>query len=106
MCSLKIALLLGVGQQDHHQVGLGGGVGDRQHPQAGGLGLGDRRRALPQADADVDAGLLQVQGVGVALGPVADDGDLAAGDEGEVGVLLVGDLGGHGVPAFSAARRS
>jgi hypothetical protein len=28
------ALLLGVGQQDHDQVGLGGGVGDRAAPAA------------------------------------------------------------------------
>ena len=31
---------------------------------------------LAQADAHVDAGLLQVQRVGMALRPVADHGDL------------------------------
>ena len=62
------------------------------HPQPGGLGLAHRPRPLPQPDAHVDARVLQVQGVGVALGAVADDGDLAAGDERAVGVLLVGDL--------------
>ena len=86
-------LVLGVGPQEHDQVGLGGGVGDRQHPQPGGLGLGHRRRALAQADAHVDARVLQVEGVGVALRAVADDGDLAAGDEGAVGVLLVVHVG-------------
>ena len=40
-----------------------------------------------QADLHVDAALLQVQRVGVALRAVADDGDLLAADEGEVGVL-------------------
>ena len=93
MSTLVDVALLGVGQQDHDEVGLGGGLGDRQHPQPGGLGLGLRRRALAQADAHVDARVLQVQGVGVALRAVADDGHLAAGDERAVGVLLVGDLG-------------
>ena len=57
--------------------------------QAGGLGLGLRRRAVAQADAHVDARVLQVEGVGVALRAVADDRHLAAGDERAVGVLLV-----------------
>jgi hypothetical protein len=29
-----------VGQQDHHEVAGLGGLGDLEHPQAGGLGLG------------------------------------------------------------------
>ena len=73
--------LLGVGQQDHDQVGLGGGIGHRQDPQSGLLGLGPGRRALAQADPHVDPGLGQVEGVGVALGAVADDGHLAVPDE-------------------------
>ena len=77
----------------HDQVGLGGGLGDRQDPQAGRLGLGHRRGALAEADPHVDARLLEVEGVGVALGAVPDHGDLAAGDEGAVGVLLVVHVG-------------
>ncbi len=69
-----------------------------------GLGLGLRRRALAQADADVDAGVLQVQRVGMALGAVADDGDLAALDERPVGVLLVVHGGGHSA-CLSLQRR-
>ena len=46
--------------------------------QPGGLGLGLRRRALAQADHHVDAGVLEVQRVGVTLRAVADDRDLAA----------------------------
>ena len=75
-------LLLGVGQQDHDHVGLGGGVGQRQAPAA--------RPPRPcawsstpsrRADPDVDAGLREVLGVGVPLGAVAQDGHLAAGDQ-------------------------
>ena len=73
-------LLLGVGGEDHHDVGGRGGLGDRQHLEALRLGLGDRRRALAEPDDHVDARVLQVEGVGVALRAVADDGDrLAAG---------------------------
>ena len=68
-----------------------GRLGDRQHPQPGRLGLGLRRRALAQADAHVDARVLQVQRVGVALRAVAEDRDLAARDQRRVGVRLVVD---------------
>ena len=43
----------------------------------------------PQADDDVDAGVLEVQRVGVALGAVADDRDGLAVEEGEVCVVVV-----------------
>ncbi len=55
--------LLGVGQEDHDHVGLGGRIGDREHPQPGFLGLAARGRALAQTDPHVDAGLGQVQRV-------------------------------------------
>ena len=95
-------LVLGVGPEEHHQIGLGGGVGDRQHPQPGRLGLGHRGRPGPQADAHVDARVLEVQRVGVALRAVADHGDLAAGDERAVGVLLVVHVGHRGVLLLGA----
>ena len=38
---------------------------------------------------DLDAGVAQVQRVGVALGAVADDGNLAALDDRQVGVVVV-----------------
>ena len=60
------------------EVGLGRRLGDREHPQPGRLGLCLRTGAVAQADADVDAGVAQVEGVGVALGAVADDRDLPA----------------------------
>ena len=96
-------LLLGVGQQDHDHVGLGGGLGDRQHLQARrprpwpsrtSPRAGRRRTSMPES--------LQVQRVGVALRAVADDRDLAVGDERPVGVLLVVDVG-HGIAPVSDA---
>ena len=60
-------------------VGLGGRPRPASSdPQALGLGLGAALGALGQADAHVDAGVAQVQGVRVALAAVADDGHLAA----------------------------
>ena len=51
------------------------------------LGVGG---AGAEAYADVDAGVLEVEGVGVALGAVADDGYFFGLDEGEVCVLCRG----------------
>ena len=78
-----------VGHEHHHDVAAAGGVGDRQDLEARVLGLLHRRRVLAQADDDVDAGVLEVLGVGVALGAVADDGDGLAVEEGEVCVVVV-----------------
>ena len=64
------------------------------------------RRGRPgaQPDPDVDARLGQVEGVGVALGPVADDGHLAALDQARVGVGLVVQLGHLSLPRRSWDR--
>ena len=64
-----------VGQQDHHQIPTTRGLDDRQHLQALLERHGDRRGVGAQPDHDFDAGVLQVQRVGVALGAVADDRD-------------------------------
>src|SRR5699024_9273116 len=66
--------------------------GDGAHGQALLLGLRGGLRALPQADPDLDAAVAQVQRMGVALGSEADDGDLLALDDGQVGVVVVEDL--------------
>ena len=67
--------------------------------QALGLGLGPDRLPSAQADAHVDAGVAQVERVGVALAAVADDGDLAPLDHGQVGIVVVEHLG-HGGHSF------
>src|SRR5262249_8256407 len=53
-------------------------------------------RALVETHDHVLARILQVEGVGVPLAPVADDRDLLSLDEGKVGVLVVVDPGRHG----------
>ena len=84
--------LLLVGQQDHHDVALAGGVRHVEHAQSLGLGVLAAGRVGPQADDDVDARLLQVQGVRVALRAVAEDRDGLALELREVGVVLVVDV--------------
>src|SRR5690606_21701956 len=86
----------GVRDEDHDDVGLGGGLGRGHHAQALLLGLGLGLGALVQTDAHVDAGVAQRQGVGVALAAVTDDRDLAALDDGQVGVGVVEQLGHFG----------
>src|SRR5690606_21883036 len=88
--------LLGVGRQDHDQVGFLDRLSGRQHPQAFFLGLGLGLGALVQTDADVDTGVPQAQGVGVALAAVTDDRDLAALHDAQIGVRLVEDFSCHG----------
>ena len=75
--------------EHHHDVAPLGGVGHGHHLQAGSLRLGPALRALPQAHADLAAGILQVQGMGVALGAIADDGDLLAVEVVDVAVFLI-----------------
>ncbi len=78
-----------VGGQVHDDVGpladLGDGA-DLEAGLAGALGVGG---VGAKADADVNAGVLEVEGVGVALRAVADDGDFLGLDEGEVCVCVV-----------------
>ena len=57
--------------------------------QAGGFGLRPALAAGGQADDDVDAGIAQVERVGVALAAVADDGDGAALQVVEISVFFV-----------------
>ena len=98
--------LLGVGQQDHDDVRLGGGIGTDRTRRPGLFRLLPRRGALPQAHADVDPALRQVEGVGVALGAVADDRHLAVPDEARVGILLVVQRGHRiNLPSLCRVRR-
>jgi hypothetical protein len=81
--------------QDHDRVGPGRRLGDRHHLEAFGLGLPGRRRAGTQGHGDVgDAGVAQIEGMGVALRAVAYDGDLLVQNAGKVGVAIVVDAHG------------
>ena len=81
--------------EHHDDVAPLGGLGNGLDGQAGLLRLGPVLGALAQTHAHVAAGVLQVEGMGVALGAVADDGDLFAVEVGELAVLLVVHLS-HG----------
>src|SRR5262249_56957041 len=75
------------------------GLADLLDVQPRLLRLVPRSPVLAQADGDLDTGIVQVESVSVALGPVAHDGDLLALDEGKVGVLVVIDF--HLLPLSS-----
>src|ERR1035441_9398798 len=55
----------------------------------GGFRLGDALAVGGEADDDIDAGIAEVERVGVALAAVADDGDCAAGEVIEISVFFV-----------------
>jgi hypothetical protein len=77
-----------VGGKVHDDVGPLGDFGDGLNLEAGVGGFGGVGGVGAEAYADVDAGVLEVEGVGVALGAVADDGYFFGLDEGEVCVLV------------------
>jgi hypothetical protein len=83
--------------EHHHQVGPLGGLGDFHHLEAGGFRLLRGGRALAQRNDHVlDAGVLEVQRMGMALAAVADDADLLALDQVQVGVFVVENF--HDLP--------
>ena len=88
------ALVL-IGSQNHDDVGLGGGFRNGLDFQTLLLGVLDRLGGRAQADDDVDAGIAQVQRMGVALGTVTDDGNLLAFEDREIAVVLIPDLCSH-----------
>ncbi len=78
-----------VGEEDRDELRAPHRLGDRAHREAGRLG-GLARGALgAQADLDVDAGVREVERVGVSLAAVAEDRDLA-GEEIEVALAVDG----------------
>ena len=78
-----------VGGEDHDDVGFLGGGGHVGHLEAGLASLVGRRGALTQADAHVAAGVHEVECMSVALGAIADDGNLLALDDAGIAILLV-----------------
>ena len=58
-----------VGEQDHHDVAAARRLGDVEHHEPLGLGLGAARRIGPQPDDHLGARVLEVERVGMTLGP-------------------------------------
>ena len=87
--------LLRVGSQDHHDVGPGGGLVDRHDAEASLGGLRSAARAFSQTDADTDRSVGQVQRVCMALGAVADDGDVLVTDHLRICIGNVERTGGQ-----------
>ena len=78
-----------VGHQQHYDVRIFHRLGDFLYLEAGLLGLAPGSPSLAQADCHLDAGIIEVLCMSMALRTVADDSDLFALDEGKVGVLVV-----------------
>ena len=93
--------LAGVRGQDHDDVGLGRGGRGGEDAQPLGLRSRARAAALGQAHHDLLAVVAQVQGVGVPLAAVAENGDLPPAEVLEVRVLVVIDLGHGSKPSFA-----
>ncbi len=74
-----------VGKQQRDELRAGYGVGNRPGGEPRVLGERPRLAALAEPDLDLDAGVVQVQRVGVPLAAVADHGHLA-GEQGDVAV--------------------
>ena len=87
--------LLGVGQRDEDHVGPFHGFAGFIDFEAFFLGDGDRLAAVVEADDHLGAGFLEVQRVGVALGTEAEHGEGFAFEDGEIGVFVGVDFGGH-----------
>ena len=79
-----------VGREHHHHVGPFGGFRHFHDLELLAFGLFDAGRALAQRDRDLlHARIAQVERVGMALAAVADNGDLLALDQVQVGVAIV-----------------
>src|SRR5207247_3410654 len=83
-----------VGQQDHDDVGALDRLADVGDLEPAFLRLVPGSAALAQPYRHLDPGLLQVLRVRVTLRAVAENGDLLALDERQVGVFVVIDLHG------------
>ena len=99
LLAVQVALALVRGQH-HDDVGPFGGIGRVHDLQPGAFRLGDAGGAGPQPDGKLlDAAVLQVQRMGVALAAVADDGDVLPLDQVHVGIAIVVDA--HSIGPFT-----
>ena len=106
---LLVQTLLDVIRNQHHDhIGFSHRVGHGGDAQTVRLGLRAALASLVQPDDDVDAGIAKIEGMGMTLAAVTDDGHRLALERVESGVALVIDLRGHAtspviVPAPRAA---
>ncbi len=87
--------LLGVRDGHKNHVGAADGFGGADDFKAVGLGDGNGFAAFVKADDDVAAAVLEVEGVGVALGAEAQDGQGLVLEMFQVGVFVGIDFGRH-----------
>ena len=87
---VDLSLVL-IRQQDHDDIGFGDRFRHGLDLEALLLGVIHGLGGRAQADDDVNAGIAQVQRVGVALGAVTENGDLLAIEHGEIRILLIPD---------------
>ena len=73
--SLVAGGLFGVRNQHHDNVGFGAGGGGGLDGQTGGGGRRPGRAAVIQSHTYISAAVAQIEGVGVPLATVAEDGD-------------------------------
>lgn len=78
--------------QHHDDVSAFHGIFNGRDCETGSLSLLPGSAVRAQTDHHIDAGVMQVQRMGVSLGTVADDRDLLALDDGKVTVLVVINL--------------
>ena len=85
---VQLGLVL-IGYENHGEVSPVGSLGWCCHLETVGGHEVAAGRFLAQTDHHIDAGVLEVEGVGVALAAKTDHGNSAVGDQRRVGVLLV-----------------
>src|ERR1051326_5101280 len=96
-------LLLGIGHEDHDDIGPCGGIRGRLDGETVFFRFGPRGARFRQTHADVAAAVAQIQRVRVALRTVTEYGDLFRLNKREVCVLIVIELC-HVVPFMCRAR--
>ena len=102
-CDLVVvdALLGRVRDEDHDDVRGLDRIGDIGDPEARLGGQGAAPGPGRERHDDIDPGVVEVEGVGMALAAVADDRDRLAGEGRQICVVVVVHLGRHRLIASS-----
>ena len=78
-----------IGDEYHDHVSPRSGFSHAGYGKTGGFGFGARGAGFVEPDFYLNAAVFEVEGMGVALGSVSDDGNLLALDERNVRVFFV-----------------